>query len=60
MRVRGDSGELFELCQRRSARKVEELLAARFPRPFRAKSVPCLRFPCGSWKPTKRPSSSVS
>jgi hypothetical protein len=25
--------ELFELCKQRSARKVEELLAARFPRP---------------------------
>jgi hypothetical protein len=25
--------ELFELCKRRSARKVEEVLAARFPRP---------------------------
>src|SRR6187549_281436 len=25
--------ELFELCRRKSARKVEELLAARFPRP---------------------------
>jgi hypothetical protein len=28
-----NAGELFELCSRRSARKVEELLAARFPRP---------------------------
>ncbi|MEI9936697.1 MAG: hypothetical protein WDO69_05690 [Pseudomonadota bacterium] len=28
-----NAGELFELCKRRSARKVEELLAARFPRP---------------------------
>ncbi|MEI9950186.1 MAG: hypothetical protein WDO74_14720 [Pseudomonadota bacterium] len=28
-----NAGELFELCARRSARKVEELLAARFPRP---------------------------
>ncbi len=28
-----NAGELFELCTRRSARKVEELLAARFPRP---------------------------
>src|SRR6478735_1678159 len=27
-----NAGELFELCKRRSARKVEELLAARFPR----------------------------
>ncbi|MEI9950003.1 MAG: HNH endonuclease signature motif containing protein [Pseudomonadota bacterium] len=27
-----NAGELFELCTRRSARKVEELLAARFPR----------------------------
>src|SRR6187402_1219424 len=29
----GNAGELFELCAHRSARKVEELLAARFPRP---------------------------
>jgi hypothetical protein len=29
----GNAGELFELCSRRSARQVEELLAARFPRP---------------------------
>ena len=29
----GNVGELFELCSRRSTRKVEELLAARFPRP---------------------------
>src|SRR3954469_12440599 len=28
-----NAGELFELCKHRSARKVEELLAARFPRP---------------------------
>ncbi len=28
-----NAGELFELCKRSSARKVEELLAARFPRP---------------------------
>jgi hypothetical protein len=28
-----NAGELFELCSRRSARKVEELLAVRFPRP---------------------------
>src|SRR6188768_2687662 len=28
-----NAGELFELCAHRSARKVEELLAARFPRP---------------------------
>ncbi|MEI9952210.1 MAG: hypothetical protein WDO74_25295 [Pseudomonadota bacterium] len=28
-----NAGELFELCARRSARKVEELVAARFPRP---------------------------
>src|SRR6187402_1141705 len=28
-----NAGELFELCKRTSARKVEELLAARFPRP---------------------------
>ncbi|HKO49396.1 MAG TPA: hypothetical protein VJV79_16810 [Polyangiaceae bacterium] len=28
-----NAGELFELCQRMSARKVEELLAARFPKP---------------------------
>src|SRR3954467_4926991 len=28
-----NAGELFELCKRKSARKVEELLAARFPRP---------------------------
>src|SRR6187402_315815 len=28
-----NAGELFELCRRRSAREVEELLAARFPRP---------------------------
>ena len=28
-----NAGELFELCKRRSVRKVEELLAARFPRP---------------------------
>src|SRR6185295_1888876 len=28
-----NAAELFELCKRRSARKVEELLAARFPRP---------------------------
>ena len=28
-----NAGELFELCRRKSARKVEELLAARFPRP---------------------------
>jgi hypothetical protein len=28
-----NAAELFELCARRSARKVEELLAARFPRP---------------------------
>src|SRR6478609_3541192 len=28
-----NAGELFELCSRRSARQVEELLAARFPRP---------------------------
>src|SRR6187431_10595 len=28
-----DAADLFELCTRRSARKVEELLAARFPRP---------------------------
>ena len=28
-----NAGELFELCTRRSARQVEELLAARFPRP---------------------------
>src|SRR4051794_28527674 len=28
-----NAAELFELCAHRSARKVEELLAARFPRP---------------------------
>ena len=28
-----NAGELFELCKRRSARQVEVLLAARFPRP---------------------------
>src|SRR6187399_3259558 len=28
-----NAAELFELCSHRSARKVEELLAARFPRP---------------------------
>src|SRR6187402_2225795 len=28
-----NAAELFELCAQRSARKVEELLAARFPRP---------------------------
>jgi len=28
-----NAGELFELCLHKSARKVEELLAARFPRP---------------------------
>jgi 5-methylcytosine-specific restriction endonuclease McrA len=28
-----NAGELFEFCTHRSARKVEELLAARFPRP---------------------------
>jgi hypothetical protein len=28
-----NAAELFELCKQRSARKVEELLAARFPRP---------------------------
>src|SRR6187431_3357500 len=28
-----NAGELFELCKRRSTRQVEELLAARFPRP---------------------------
>src|SRR6187431_2009361 len=28
-----NAAELFDLCARRSARKVEELLAARFPRP---------------------------
>jgi len=28
-----NAGELFELCTKQSARKVEELLAARFPRP---------------------------
>ena len=28
-----NAGELFELCKQRSARKVEELLATRFPRP---------------------------
>src|SRR6187549_2281572 len=28
-----NAGELFELCKRRSARKVEGLLAARFPKP---------------------------
>src|SRR6187549_3349391 len=28
-----NAGELLELCKHRSARKVEELLAARFPRP---------------------------
>jgi len=28
-----ENGELFELCLHKSARKVEELLAARFPRP---------------------------
>src|SRR6188768_120363 len=28
-----NAGELFELCSRQSARKVEELLAARFPQP---------------------------
>jgi HNH endonuclease len=28
-----NAGQLFELCTRMSARKVEELLAARFPRP---------------------------
>jgi hypothetical protein len=28
-----NASELFELCAHRSARKVEELLAARFPRP---------------------------
>src|SRR6478609_6490052 len=28
-----NAGELFKLCMRKSARKVEELLAARFPRP---------------------------
>ena len=28
-----NAAELFELCTRRSARKVEELLAARFPKP---------------------------
>jgi hypothetical protein len=28
-----NAAELFELCKRKSARKVEELLAARFPRP---------------------------
>ena len=28
-----NAAELFELCQHRSARKVEELLAVRFPRP---------------------------
>src|SRR6185369_1227980 len=28
-----NAAELFELCSRRSARRVEELLAARFPRP---------------------------
>jgi hypothetical protein len=28
-----NAGELFELCSRRSARQVEELLAARFPQP---------------------------
>ncbi|HKO52386.1 MAG TPA: HNH endonuclease signature motif containing protein [Polyangiaceae bacterium] len=31
--TRENARELFELCQRMSARKVEELLAARFPRP---------------------------
>src|SRR6185369_16718116 len=28
-----NAAELFELCKQRSARKVEELLASRFPRP---------------------------
>src|SRR6185295_15301877 len=28
-----NAAELFELCKRKSARKAEELLAARFPRP---------------------------
>src|SRR6188768_1144821 len=28
-----NSAELFELCEHRSTRKIEELLAARFPRP---------------------------
>src|SRR6187551_2561602 len=28
-----NAAELFELCKQRSARRVEELLAARFPRP---------------------------
>jgi hypothetical protein len=28
-----NAAELFELCKRKSARMVEELLAARFPRP---------------------------
>src|SRR6187455_1362298 len=28
-----NAAELFELCKQRSARKVEELLATRFPRP---------------------------
>src|SRR6478752_7373069 len=28
-----NAAELFELCKQKSARKVEELLAARFPRP---------------------------
>ena len=28
-----NAAELFQLCKQRSARKVEELLATRFPRP---------------------------
>ena len=57
-----NAGELFKLCTHRSARKVEELLAARFPRPdvrdlvrrLPAQAGLTLDVECGSEKiPTK-------
>src|SRR6187431_662183 len=53
-----NAAELFELCAHRSARKVEEVLAARFPRPdvrdlvrrLPARTAPTLDVECASEK----------
>src|SRR6187551_3395707 len=59
-----NAGELFELCKQRSARKVEALLAARFPRPdvrdlvrrLPARTGLTLDVECGSEKVPRAPS----